>query len=93
MIEGLLSVGPGGAATVVLGLTAIILFGKVLDTVKALVVNTIGGLIVLFGANTIGITIAYTPFTLAIAAIAGVPGGVLMVLLSILGIPLELPAV
>lgn len=46
---------------------------------------------VLFAAQTAGLSLAFTPLTIGIAAIAGLPGGVLMVLLTLAGFDVQLP--
>ena len=91
MIDGLPAVGLEEIATAALVIIAVALLGRFLGVVKKLVANSIAGLVVLFGAQALGVSVAYTPLNLAIAALAGLPGGILVVLLSVMGIQIVPP--
>ena len=53
-----------------------------------LIPNAIIGLIILVGANVIGITVPINWITVGFSALAGIPGAILMILLYLIGIPL-----
>lgn len=53
---------------------------------RGLIANAIVGLVIMFGANVIGLGVEISLFTLLICAILGVPGAILVILLSVLGI-------
>ncbi|MFB6142396.1 MAG: pro-sigmaK processing inhibitor BofA family protein [Halorientalis sp.] len=54
-----------------------------MDTLRALVGNAIVGLLVLVLANALGLGVETSLVTLAICAVLGVPGAVLVVLLAV----------
>ncbi|WP_265109664.1 pro-sigmaK processing inhibitor BofA family protein [Halosolutus halophilus] len=59
----------------------------IIETVRPFIVNAAVGLLVLFLAQVVfGLSIAVTPIALVIVAIGGVPGSVLVILLSLFGI-------
>lgn len=53
-----------------------------------LIPNAIIGLIILVGANVIGINVPINWITVGFSALAGIPGAILMILLYLTGIPL-----
>lgn len=55
-------------------------------SVRALVVNAIVGLLILFLANVIGLGVQISIITLLICAIFGVPGAILVILLAALDV-------
>jgi inhibitor of the pro-sigma K processing machinery len=55
-------------------------------SLRALVINAIVGLIILFIANVIGLGVQISVITLLICAIFGVPGAILVILLAVLDI-------
>jgi hypothetical protein len=73
-------------ALLVVAVLAVVLGYKLLKNVKALVVNAIVGIVVLILANFLGIGVAITPLAVLVCAIAGVPGAILVVLLSVVGV-------
>lgn len=77
------------AAIVLVGLYILKRFSGIIKTV---ITNTIAGVVVLFAAQTAGLSLAFTPLTIGIAAIAGLPGGVLVVLLTLAGFDVQLPS-
>gem|GEM_PF-185018 len=71
----------------VLAIIAAIILYKILKTVKRMVVNTIIGLVVLFLANVVlGLGIAYDWLVIAICAVGGIVGAILIIVLHSLGI-------
>jgi hypothetical protein len=52
-----------------------------------LIPNAIIGLVILVGANLIGIGVPIDWITVGFSALAGIPGAILMVLLYLIGIP------
>ncbi|WP_306055143.1 pro-sigmaK processing inhibitor BofA family protein [Natronococcus wangiae] len=66
---------------VVLGATTII------QTIRPFIVNAVVGLLALFLAQAIfGLSMAVTPVALVIVAIGGLPGSLLVILLSLFGV-------
>lgn len=55
-------------------------------SIRALLVNTILGLIVLVIANAVGLGVQISIVTLLICAILGIPGAILVILLALLDI-------
>lgn len=55
-------------------------------SLRALVVNAIVGLIILFIANILGLGVQISLITLLICAVLGVPGAILVILLAVLNI-------
>jgi len=67
-------------------IVAVILY-KILKTVKRMAVNTLLGLAVLFLAKTVlGLGIAYNWLVIAICAVGGIVGAILIIVLHSLGI-------
>ncbi|WP_373189168.1 pro-sigmaK processing inhibitor BofA family protein [Halolamina sp.] len=52
-------------------------------SLRALVINAIVGLVILFVANLLGLGVQISLLTLLICAIFGVPGAVLVILLAV----------
>lgn len=68
-------------------LAAIVGASRVIQAVRPFIVNAIVGLIVLFLAQAVfDISVAITPIALLIVAIGGLPGSILVILLSVLEI-------
>ena len=65
-----------------------LLFGayRVVNTIKPLIINAIVGVIVLIVANVAGLGVAISAVTVLVCAVGGLPGAVLVILLSILDI-------
>lgn len=81
--------------TVLLGVVAIlgvVFAGQILGSIRLLVGNAAGGLVVLLFAGWVGFGVTITPLTVVITAIAGVPGAVLILLLSFGGVAFVPPA-
>jgi inhibitor of the pro-sigma K processing machinery len=55
-------------------------------SLRALVVNAVVGLVVLILANVLGLGVQVSVITLLICAVFGVPGAILVILLSLLDI-------
>lgn len=55
-------------------------------SLRALAVNAIVGLVVLFLANVVGLGVQISLVTLLVCAVLGVPGAILVILLSVFGI-------
>ena len=55
-------------------------------SLRALAVNAVVGLVILFIANVIGLGVQISLITLLICAILGVPGAILVILLAVLDI-------
>ena len=65
-----------------------LLFGayRIINTIKPLIVNAIVGVIVLIVANVAGLGVAISAVAVLVCAVGGLPGAVLVILLSILDI-------
>jgi len=73
--------------TLVVIILAVVVTYIFLRVVKHFIVNTIIGLVILFAGNFfLGLNIAYTWIVLAICAIGGIAGAVLIILLHHLGL-------
>lgn len=59
---------------------------RLLSSIKVLAMNAVGGVLALFVANWFGLGISLTPLTLIVTALAGIPGAILIILLSYGGI-------
>lgn len=71
----------------VLVLAVVLGASTLVQTVRPLIVNAVVGLFVLFLAQfLLGLQIAVTPIVLAIVAIGGFPGSLLVLLLSVFGV-------
>ncbi|EMA55804.1 pro-sigmaK processing inhibitor BofA family protein [Halococcus thailandensis] len=55
---------------------------RLLSSIKALAINAVGGVLALFVASWFGFGVSLTPVTLIVTALAGIPGAILVVLLS-----------
>ncbi|RQG95189.1 pro-sigmaK processing inhibitor BofA family protein [Natrarchaeobius chitinivorans] len=72
---------------VVLVLAAVLGASTLVETVRPLIVNAVVGLLVLFLAQTVfGLPVAVTPVALAVVAIGGIPGSILVIMLSLFGV-------
>ena len=65
-----------------------LLFGayRIVNTIKPLIINAIVGVIVLIVANVAGLGVAISAVAVLICAVGGLPGAVLVILLSVLEI-------
>ncbi|PSQ17922.1 hypothetical protein BRD02_01880 [Halobacteriales archaeon QS_8_69_73] len=65
-----------------------LLFGayRIINTIKPLIINAIVGVIVLVVANVAGLGVAISAIAVLICAVGGLPGAVLVILLSVLDI-------
>ncbi|GAB7018787.1 pro-sigmaK processing inhibitor BofA family protein [Halostagnicola sp. A-GB9-2] len=71
----------------VLVLAVIVGASQVIQAVKPFILNAVVGLLVLFLAQALfNLSVAITPIALLIVAIGGVPGSILVILLSVLEI-------
>lgn len=55
-------------------------------SLRALAVNAVIGLVILFIANAVGLGVQISLITLLVCAIFGVPGAILVILLAVLDI-------
>lgn len=70
----------------VFGLVALLLAARLVRVLRPLIVNTIVGLVVFLVASALGVDVAVTSLTLVIVALGGLPGAVLVILLSLLNV-------
>ncbi|PSQ15177.1 hypothetical protein BRD02_07230 [Halobacteriales archaeon QS_8_69_73] len=65
-----------------------LLFGayRIINTIKPLIINAIVGVIILIVANVAGLGVAISAVAVLVCAVGGLPGAVLVILLSILDI-------
>lgn len=60
---------------------------QLIAVARPFIVNAVGGLVVLYLAQVVfGLGVAVTPLTVAIVAIGGVPGSLLVLVLSLFGV-------
>ncbi|QLK24740.1 pro-sigmaK processing inhibitor BofA family protein [Natrinema zhouii] len=60
---------------------------QLIEVARPFIVNAVGGLVVLYLAQVVfGLGVAVTPLTVAIVAIGGVPGSLLVLVLSLFGV-------
>lgn len=69
-----------------LAVIAVVVGYRILKNVKALVVNAIVGVIVLALANFLGIGVQISLVAVLVCAVAGIPGAILVILLSLLDV-------
>ncbi len=71
----------------ILVLAVLLVASTIIETVRPFIINAVVGLVVLFLAQVgLGLQIAITPIALVIVALGGLPGSVLIILLSVFGI-------
>lgn len=72
----------------VLALAVVSLFAavRIIKAIRPLVVNTVVGLVVILVAGWLGVGVEVDWITIAVVAIGGLPGAVLVVLLSVFGL-------
>ena len=71
----------------VLVLVAIMGASTLVETVRPLLVNAVVGLLVLFVVQALfGLSVAVTPIALVIVALGGLPGALVVLLLSLFGV-------
>ncbi|EMA53106.1 pro-sigmaK processing inhibitor BofA family protein [Halococcus thailandensis] len=77
-----------GLELAALAVALVLLFGaaRILQAVRPLIVNAVVGLLVFLAASWFGIGVEVNWLTLAVVAIGGLPGAVLVVLLSVFGL-------
>lgn len=75
-------VTPVEVGVVVLAVVGLLFAQRILSSIKALVTNAVVGIIALIVASWFGFGVALTPLTLVVTALAGVPGAILILLLS-----------
>ena len=65
-----------------------LLFGayRIINTIRPLIVNAVVGVLVLIVANVAGLGVAISAVAVLVCAVGGLPGAVLVILLSILDI-------
>ena len=81
--------------TILAGIILIVLFVGLLVALlrvgfrllRYLIPNAIFGLIILAGANLVGIGVPIDWITVGFSALAGIPGAILMILLYLIGVP------
>ena len=76
-----------------LAVIAVIVGYRILKNVKALVVNAIVGVLVLALANFLGLGVQISLVAVLVCAVAGIPGAVLVILLSLLDVAFVAAAV
>ena len=69
-----------------LAVIAVIVGYRVLKNIKALVVNAIVGVLVLALTNFLGLGVQISLVAVLVCAVAGIPGAVLVILLSLLDV-------
>ena len=69
-----------------LAVIAVIVGYRVLKNIKALVINAIVGVLVLALANFLGLGVQISLVAVLVCAVAGIPGAVLVILLSLLDV-------
>ena len=69
-----------------LAVIAVIVGYRILKNAKALVVNAIVGVLVLALANFLGLGVQISLVAVLVCAVAGIPGAVLVILLSLLDV-------
>ena len=57
-----------------------------MDSLRALAINAVVGLVILFAANVLGLGVQISIITLLVCAILGVPGAILVILLAVFDI-------
>ncbi|WP_254762687.1 pro-sigmaK processing inhibitor BofA family protein [Natrinema marinum] len=78
-----------GLEILLLVLVLVVVLGaaQLVQTARPFIINAVAGLVVLYVAQVVfGVGVAVTPLVLAIVAIGGVPGSVLVIVLSIVGV-------
>lgn len=70
----------------VLALIGVYVAFKLLKSITGLVVNAIVGAVILVGANLAGIGVSISVWAVLICAFAGIPGAILVILLSVLDV-------
>ena len=77
-----------GLELAVLAVAVFFLLGAIgiIRAIRPLMVNTVVGLLVFLVASWLGVGVEVDWFTLAVVAIGGLPGAVLVVLLSVFGV-------
>ena len=73
-----------GALAVVL--VSMLLLARLIRAVRPLLVNTLVGLGVFLLASVLGVDVAVNAFALALVALGGVPGALVVILLSFFGV-------
>ena len=73
-----------GAIAVVL--VALLLLARLLSVVRPLLVNTVVGLAAFFLASLLGVEVAVSAFVIALVALGGLPGALVVILLSLLDV-------
>jgi hypothetical protein len=78
----------------VLAVALVLLLGaaRILQAVRPLIVNAVVGLLVFLAAGWLGVGVEVNWLTIAVVAIGGLPGAVLVVLLSVFGVAFVPPA-
>ena len=84
----LLSMATSSLVLLIIAVLILAALYRLLRDPKYLVVNAILGIIILFLAHFIGIHVPIDLIAVLISAIAGIPGAILLILLSLLGISL-----
>lgn len=82
-------VTPVEIGTVVLAAAGLLFARRILSSIKALATNAVAGIITLVVASWFGFGVSLTPIALAATALAGVPGAILILLLSHGGIAFQ----
>ena len=71
----------------ILVLVLVLVAAQLIEVARPFIVNAVSGLVVLYLAQVVfGVGVAVTPLTVAIVAIGGVPGSLLVLALSLFGV-------
>jgi hypothetical protein len=73
-----------GAIAVVL--LSLLLLARLIRAVRPLLVNTLVGLVTFFLAGLVGVDVAVSAFAIALVALGGLPGALVVILLSVLDV-------
>lgn len=82
---------PVELGVIVLAVVGLLFLKRIIGSLRALAANAVGGIATLLIANWFGFGIPLTPLTIGVAVLAGIPGALLVVLLSIGGIAFVSP--
>ncbi|WP_254532389.1 pro-sigmaK processing inhibitor BofA family protein [Natrinema gelatinilyticum] len=75
-----------GLEVLLLVLVLVVVLGaaQIVQTVRPFLINAVVGLVVLYVAQVVfGVVVAVSPIVIAIVAIGGIPGSLLVILLSL----------
>lgn len=67
-------------------LLLLLVFARLIQAVRPLLVNSVVGLAAFLLASALGVDVAVNAFALALVALGGLPGALVVILLAILGV-------